>query len=143
MKVLAVDTPPCYVDALRARGTAVHACSLSDPLGPDARDATVLLYWSRERSGAGRLLRDVSWLQWMHVPWIGNDSLMFEPIASGKVALTNSPDVASIPVAEYVHAAVLAIAKGFVHFGAAQARREWMVDHPVREVFGARMLVVG
>lgn len=140
--ILAVGAPEAYLQRLAARGYAV--CSADDKCSPTTCREDVLLYWQSDREAARPLVEGMPSLKWVHVPWVGVESLLFPRICSGEVMLTNSPGVAAIPVAEYVMGALLVIAKSFrQHFDDQRARHWPSATAFSRELADRRLLVVG
>jgi phosphoglycerate dehydrogenase-like enzyme len=92
---------------------------------------------------AGRLLR------WVHSAAAGVGNVLYPEMIASDVLLTNSAGVHAVPIAEYVVAAVLHFFRGLDVAQAQQRESRWdkhffvAEDSPVREVSGARVLVVG
>jgi phosphoglycerate dehydrogenase-like enzyme len=88
-------------------------------------------------------------LRWVHSAAAGVGNALYPEMRSGDVLLTNSAGVHAIPIAEYVVAAVLYFFRGLDIAVDQQRRCEWnkqpfVADHsPLREIGGARVLVVG
>jgi phosphoglycerate dehydrogenase-like enzyme len=85
-------------------------------------------------------------LHWMHLPNAGVDHPVFGQLLAKGVRLTNSSGVTAEPIAHTAIGGMLALARGFPHWGAAQRRHEWA---PLRaqdtpsDLRGQTMVVVG
>lgn len=141
--ILAIGAPQEYVRRLSERGYAVTITEAKDSESPITHREDVLLYWQSDRNAARPYIEGMPFLKWVHVPWIGVESLMFPRVLSGEVALTNSPNVASIPVAEYVIGALLSIAKSLRTHHYNQQLRSWPKTPFSSEIAGKRLLIVG
>lgn len=141
--ILAVGAPPSYLARLREHGWPAIGIEADMPVPPEARDAQILLYWSKERARAAHYVAALPSLRWMHVPWIGIERLLFPRVLSGEVALTNSPGVAAVPVAEYAIGAMLAISKNLITHWSRQQESHWGPELATRELATASLLVVG
>jgi phosphoglycerate dehydrogenase-like enzyme len=88
-------------------------------------------------------------LRWVHSAAAGVGSALYPEMRDSDIVLTNSAGVHAIPIAEYVVAGVLHFFRGLDVAAAQQRERRWdkqfyvAPDSPVREVSGARMLVIG
>jgi phosphoglycerate dehydrogenase-like enzyme len=88
-------------------------------------------------------------LRWVHSAAAGVATALYPEMRDSDVLLTNSAGVHAIPIAEYVVAGVLHFFRGLDVAAAQQRASHWeksffiAVDSPVREVGGARVLVVG
>ena len=88
-------------------------------------------------------------LRWVHSAAAGVGNALFPEMVASDVLLTNSAGVHAVPIAEYVVAGVLHFFRGLDVAGAQQREGRWdkhffvAEDSPVREVGGARALVVG
>jgi len=88
-------------------------------------------------------------LRWVHSAAAGVGNALYAEMVNSDVLLTNSAGVHAIPIAEYVVAGVLHFFRGLDVVVAQQHRGVWdksffTAEHsPVREVNGARVLVVG
>jgi phosphoglycerate dehydrogenase-like enzyme len=88
-------------------------------------------------------------LRWVHSAAAGVGNALYPEMVASDVLLTNSAGMHAVPIAEYVVAAVLHFFRG-LDVGVAQQREaRWdksfftAMDSPVREVSGARVLVIG
>jgi phosphoglycerate dehydrogenase-like enzyme len=88
-------------------------------------------------------------LRWVHSAAAGVGTALYPEMVASEVLLTNSAGVHAIPIAEYVVAGVLHFFRGLDVAAEQQQGRRWdkaffvADDSPVREVGGARVLVVG
>lgn len=88
-------------------------------------------------------------LRWVHSAAAGVGSALYPEMVTSDVILTNSAGVHAIPIAEYVVAGVLHFFRGLDVALQQQRESRWdkaffvSDDSPVREVAGARILVVG
>jgi D-2-hydroxyacid dehydrogenase (NADP+) len=85
-------------------------------------------------------------LRWLHVCSSGVDLPQYGPCRERGVLLTSSRGVTAAPIAQTALAAILAHSRGFDHWLAAQARREWApltgAQRP-RNLAELRVVVVG
>jgi phosphoglycerate dehydrogenase-like enzyme len=85
-------------------------------------------------------------LQWMHLPNAGIDHPVFGRLLDQGVRLTTSSGATAEPIAHSAIAAVLALARGFPRWSAAQRRHEWaphrLHDTPC-DLRGQTMVIVG
>jgi phosphoglycerate dehydrogenase-like enzyme len=85
-------------------------------------------------------------LRWLHVCSSGVDLPQYAPALTRGVRVTSSTGVTAVPIAQSAVAAILAQSRGFDHWLAAQARREWApltgAQRP-RELRHLRVVVVG
>ena len=95
------------------------------------------------------LFREARRLRWVHSAAAGVGSALFEEMVDSDVLLTNSAGVHAVPIAEFVVAAVLHFFRGLDVAAAQQRAARWdklfwvAEETPVREMEGARILVVG
>ena len=88
-------------------------------------------------------------LRWVHSAAAGVGNALFPEMVASDVLLTNSAGVHAIPIAEYVVAGVLHFFRGLDVALVQQRESRWdkrffvADDSPVREVVGARVLIVG
>lgn len=132
----------------------VRALTSSDGDGPpepsvesmDAiRDADVYFGFGIPRP----LFLEARKLRWVHSAAAGVGSALYPEMVASDVVLTNSAGVHAIPIAEYVVAGVLHFFRGLDVAAEQQREARWdkkffvADDSPVREVAGARVLIVG
>jgi len=83
-------------------------------------------------------------LRWMHLPNAGVDHPVFGQFLDRGVRLTNSAGAAAEPIAQTAIGGVLALARGFPHWWAAQRRHQWAPHRSApRDLRGQTMVVVG
>jgi phosphoglycerate dehydrogenase-like enzyme len=138
--VLDADPPP-RLGRLTGRARIVH----TDEAGLAARlpEADVLLVWDftshavrKAWPGEGPRPR------WVHTASAGVDHLMCPELAASDTVVTNARGVFEQPIAEYVAALVLAMAKDLPRTLELQRRGEWRHRESQR-VAGTRAVVVG
>ncbi|MFD5798102.1 D-2-hydroxyacid dehydrogenase [Streptomyces diastatochromogenes] len=138
--VLDADPPP-RLGRLTGRARIVH----TDAAGLAGRlpEADVLLVWDftshavREAwPGAGPRPR------WVHTASAGVDHLMCPELAASETVVTNARGIFDQPIAEYVAALVLAVAKDLPRTLELQRERSWR-HRETRRVAGPRACVVG
>ncbi|MEU9244088.1 D-2-hydroxyacid dehydrogenase [Streptomyces sp. NPDC048385] len=138
--VLDADPPP-RLGRLTGRARIVH----TDAAGLAARlpSADVLLVWDF----ASHAVRE-AWPgegprpRWVHTASAGVDHLMCPELAASDTVVTNARGVFDTPIAEYVAALVLAIAKDLPRTLDLQRERTWL-HREARQVGGTRACVVG
>ena len=133
--------PPPRLGRLTGRARVVH----TDEAGLAGRlpGADVLLVWDftshAVRSawpGAGPRPG------WVHTASAGVDHLMCPELAASDTVVTNARGIFDAPIAEYVAALVLAMAKDLPRTWQLQREREWR-HRESRRVAGTRAVVVG
>ena len=88
-------------------------------------------------------------LRWVHSAAAGVATALYPEMRDSDVLLSNSAGVHAVPIAEYVVAGVLHFFRGLDVSVAQQRLATWdksffiALDSPVREVGGARVLVIG
>lgn len=88
-------------------------------------------------------------LAWVHSAAAGVASALYPEMRDSPVLLSNSAGVHAVPIAEYVVAGILHFFRGLDVAAEQQRRTAWdksfyvAEDSPVREVGGARILIVG
>ncbi|WP_369222955.1 D-2-hydroxyacid dehydrogenase [Streptomyces sp. R39] len=138
--VLDADPPP-RLGRLTGRARIVH----TDAAGLASRlpSADVLLVWDF----ASHAVRE-AWPgegprpRWVHTASAGVDHLMCPELAASDTVVTNARGVFDTPIAEYVAALVLAIAKDLPRTLDLQRERTWL-HREARRVGGTRACVVG
>ncbi len=104
--------------------------------------ANAMLFAGLKKPGLSALLRAAPQLKWLHTGSAGFDWVMVPEVEAQGIVVTRSLDVMSIPMAEFVLAAMLQHAKNLPKLAAAQARREWTLPLH-QELRGKEVLVVG
>ncbi|MEU6992540.1 D-2-hydroxyacid dehydrogenase [Streptomyces sp. NPDC046465] len=137
----APPTPPPRLGGLTGRARVLHADG--DTLAERLPLADVLLVWDfssdavrRAWPGAGPRPR------WVHTASAGVDHLMCPELAASDAVVTNARGVFDQPIAEYVAALVLAMAKDLPHTLELQRERSWQ-HRETRRIAGTRACVVG
>ncbi len=82
-------------------------------------------------------------LRYIQVTSAGLDRLPMEQIKERGVVVNNARGVYSVPMAEWVMAAVLSLYKNLPTFLKNQAQHKWIKDRGVRELSGSKALVLG
>jgi phosphoglycerate dehydrogenase-like enzyme len=88
-------------------------------------------------------------LRWVHSAAAGVGSALFPEMVASDVLLSNSAGVHAVPIAEFIVAAVLHFYRGLDVAIRQQREGRWdksffvAEDSPVREIGGARVLVIG
>lgn len=88
-------------------------------------------------------------LRWVHSAAAGVGAALFPEMVASPVLLSNSAGVHAVPIAEYVLAGVLHFFRGLDVAAAQQRDARWdkafyvAEDSPIREIGGARVLIVG
>lgn len=145
---LAAATPPEW------EVTVVHAPTSSDGDGPPGgSDESLRVIADAEvYFGFGftaDLFRAAHTLKWVHTAAAGVGSALMSGIADSDVLLTNSAGVHGPPIGEFVVAGILHFMRGLDVAIAQQRRGEWNKsffvadDSPIRELAGARILIIG
>ncbi|MFJ8794057.1 D-2-hydroxyacid dehydrogenase [Streptomyces sp. NPDC102462] len=138
--VLDADPPP-RLGRLTGRARVVHADERT--LAGLLPTADVLLVWDF----ASRAVRD-AWPgggprpRWVHTASAGVDHLMCPELADSDTVVTNARGIFDRPIAEYVAALVLAIAKDLPRTLDLQRQRTWR-HREARRLAGTRACVVG
>jgi phosphoglycerate dehydrogenase-like enzyme len=142
------EAPPGWVIDI------VDAPTSSDGDGPTgaSADALRLIGDAEVYFGFGLtddLFRAAPKLKWVHSAAAGVGSVLKTGITNSDVMLTNSAGIHGPPIGEFVVAGVLYFMRGLDVAVAQQHRSEWNKsffvadDSPMREVDGARVLIVG
>ncbi|MDQ1200981.1 D-2-hydroxyacid dehydrogenase [Rhodococcus sp. SORGH_AS_0303] len=114
----------------------------ADTFGDAVDGAQAVLLWDFFSSALRDQWSRCSALEWVHVAAAGVDKLLFDDLAASDVVVTNARGVFDVPIAEFVLASVLALAKdvrGTVELG-RQAR--WL-RRETENIAGRRALVIG
>ncbi|GGZ22940.1 D-2-hydroxyacid dehydrogenase [Streptomyces poonensis] len=133
--------PPPRLGRLTGRARIVHTDAAS--LAARLPDADVLLVWDLashavREAWPGRGPRPA----WVHTASAGVDHLLCPELAASDTLVTNARGIFDQPVAEYVAALVLAMAKDLPRTVRAQEARAWRHRETLR-VAGTRACVVG
>ncbi len=126
----------------RLAGRAVLRFTDAAGLAEALRGARALLVWDFFSGALRPAWPQADRLEWVHVAAAGVDTLLFQELVASPVLVTNARGVFDRPIAEYVLACVLAVAKDLPGSARRQAERRW--EHrETTSVAGARALVVG
>lgn len=125
-----------HVEWFESLAQALAVTSSADVLviGPDRGWSAVELLDSSPR------------LRWVHTRAAGVDRGQLQPLhrfRDAGITVTNGSGISSVPIAEYVVMAMLAIAKGLPGLIAAQQQKSWMKPARTRDVQGSRALLLG
>ena len=86
-------------------------------------------------------------LRWMHLPNAGVDHPVFKQLLEHGVRLTTSSGATAEPIAQTAISGLLALARGFPRWWAAQRRHQWLPHqrgvHTPRDLRGQTMVIVG
>jgi len=83
-------------------------------------------------------------LRWMHLPNAGVDHPVFHQLLAKGVRLTTSSGASAEPIAQTAIGGLLALARGFPAWSAAQQRHEWAPHrHLPRDLRGQSIVIVG
>lgn len=104
--------------------------------------ADVLLGWDFRSDALATAWPAATGLRWVHAASAGVDHLLTDELVASDVVLTNSRGVFDEPMAEYVLALVLALAKDLPTTLARQRERRWR-HRETERIGGARALVAG
>jgi phosphoglycerate dehydrogenase-like enzyme len=134
--------------------SVVRASTSSDGDGPRGASAEALAVVGEAEVYFGfgitaDLVREARALRWVHSAAAGVGSVLETGIERSSVLLTNSAGIHGSPIAEFIVAGILHFFRGLDVAIAQQRRAEWnkaffvAEDSPLREVSGARVLIVG
>jgi phosphoglycerate dehydrogenase-like enzyme len=131
---------PPHLEPLEARADVRYtdAAGLADAL----EGAQALFLWDFFSSAVRDVWPQAQHLEWIHVAAAGVDTLMFDELAQSDVVVTNAKGVFDRPIAEFVLASILAVAKDVHGSHDLQASRTWQ-HRETQTVAGATVLVVG
>jgi phosphoglycerate dehydrogenase-like enzyme len=104
--------------------------------------AHALLCWEAAATTVGKALSSAGELQWLQWPFIGVDGLLPYLKNHPKLTLTNASGVFDEPIAEYVLALVLSLAKDLPGTWVEQRKRNWAF-RATESIGGKRALIVG
>ncbi|MER5911644.1 D-2-hydroxyacid dehydrogenase [Streptomyces sp. NPDC001982] len=140
--VLVLDADPLpRLGRLTGRARVVHADE--GTLAGLLPSADVLLVWDRASHAVREAWPgDGSRPRWVHAASVGVDHLLCPELAASDTVVTNARGVFERPVAEYVVALVLAIAKDLPRTLGLQRERTWR-HRETRRLAGTRACVVG
>ncbi|MEU6090517.1 D-2-hydroxyacid dehydrogenase [Streptomyces sp. NPDC047085] len=138
--VLDADPPP-RLGRLTGRARILHTDA--DGLAGLLPEADVLLVWDFTSTAAREAWPgDGPRPRWVHTASAGVDHLMCPELAASDTVVTNARGIFDQPIAEYVAALVLAVAKDLPRTLELQRERAWR-HRETRRVAGTRACVVG
>jgi phosphoglycerate dehydrogenase-like enzyme len=123
-------------------GTNFRVATTQEALSAALPGAHALLCWEAAAKTVGEALSFADQLQWLQWPFIGVDGLIPHLKNHPKLTLTNASGVFDEPIAEYVLALVLCLAKDLPGTWAAQCKRNWAF-RATESIAGRRALIVG
>lgn len=129
---------PPATDRIEALGTVRYVTE--DNLADALRDADVLLAWDFRSRAAAEAIAGADRLRWVHAASAGVNHLLSDEVLANEVLITNSRGVFDEPMAEYVLAMVLAMAKDLSTTVRLQHERRW--HHRETETLGRRRALV-
>lgn len=114
----------------------------SDELAVAIRGADVLLLWDYFSTVVRDVWEHADSLKWIHVAAAGVDKLLFPALTDSNVVVTNSRGIFDRPIAEFVLASILAMAKDLP--GSLRRQQGAIWEHRETErIDGSRVLIVG
>ena len=138
--VLYKDDLPDGMAAIEAVAEVRYA--RAEELADAVQGAEILLLWDFFSSAVKDVWQHSGSLKWIHVAAAGVDKLLFDELAESGVIVTNSRGIFDRPIAEFVLASILALAKDIPGSLRRQQVGQW--EHRETErIDGARALVVG
>jgi phosphoglycerate dehydrogenase-like enzyme len=134
-----IGKPP-HLESVEARADVRYtdAAGLAESL----EGAQALFLWDYFSSAVRDVWQQAQHLEWIHVAAAGVDTLLFGELAQSDVVVTNAKGVFDRPIAEFVLASILAVAKDVHGSHDLQASRTWQ-HRETRTIAGATVLVVG
>lgn len=123
LTVLYKDDLPTGMSEIEA--IADVRCTTADGLGDALEGADALLLWDFFSSAVRDVWHRAGDLKWIHVAAAGVDKLLFDDLVDSSVVVTNSRGIFDRPIAEYVLATILAMAKDLHGSWRLQQRSEW------------------
>ncbi|MEO6827389.1 MAG: D-2-hydroxyacid dehydrogenase, partial [Microbacteriaceae bacterium] len=134
------DTMPSGMAAIEA--VAEVRYTRAEGLPAAMAGADVLFLWDFFSSAVQDVWAHTDSLKWIHVAAAGVDTLLFDELRNSAVVVTNSRGIFDRPIAEFVLAGILAMAKDIP--GSLRRQREGVWEHRETErVDGAQVMVVG
>lgn len=104
---------------------------------------TALLLWSPDVESAAAFLTQYPSIPWIHLANAGVPRELLDLLEGREVTLTNGSGAHAPALAEFVLAALLALAKRLPELGRAQAESRWTSVPGVRELRGQTVGIVG
>lgn len=132
------------------RGLADDIAQLVELVGvdPNASDADLTevaaaIRWDLSDQGFRSVLDQASSLKWLHSPGAGVEGWPLDELAARNIVLTNAAGVFAIPIAEWVLATMLSVAKQLHTIREAQHQHRWAADVTPGELYGKTLLILG
>jgi phosphoglycerate dehydrogenase-like enzyme len=117
-------------------------CTRTEGLAEAIRGAEILLLWDFFSSAVEEVWEHADSLKWIHVAAAGVDKLLFADLVESDVVVTNSRGVFDRPIAEFVLASILAMAKDIP--GSLRRQQDARWEHRETErIDDSSALVVG
>ncbi|MGB3374353.1 MAG: NAD(P)-dependent oxidoreductase, partial [Microbacterium sp.] len=114
----------------------------ADGLAAAMPGADALLLWDFFSTAVKDVWEHADALRWIHVAAAGVDKLLFPALVDSEVVVTNSRGIFDRPIAEFVLASILGMAKDLPGSLRRQQATTW--EHrETEQVEGARALIVG
>jgi phosphoglycerate dehydrogenase-like enzyme len=133
--------PPPRLGRLTGRARVIHADEAS--LAKQLPDADVLLVWDFTSHAVRRAWPgDGPRPRWVHTASAGVEHVLCPELVASDTVVTNARGIFDQPIAEYVAALVLAMAKDLPRTWDLQQEREWR-HRETQRVAGTRACVVG
>jgi phosphoglycerate dehydrogenase-like enzyme len=108
--------------------------------------AQVLLLGPNRGWAMDELIGDAERLRWVHTRAAGVDGSQLRPASLYRrraITVTNGSGISSVPIAEFVVMAMLAVVKGLPSILSSQARAEWVKPSALRELRDSAILLIG
>lgn len=123
LTVLYKDDLPTGIDEIEAVADVRY--TRADGLADAIEGADALLLWDFFSSAVRDVWHRAGDLKWIHVAAAGVDKLLFDDLVDSSVIVTNSRGIFDRPIAEYVLATILAMAKDLHGSWRLQAQAQW------------------
>lgn len=131
---------PPHLEAVEARAEVRYTDAAGLAAALDGAGA--LFLWDFFSSAVRDAWPQAKHLEWIHVAAAGVDTLMFDELAQSDVVVTNAKGVFDRPIAEFVLASILDVAKDVHRSHDLQIARLWQ-HRETQTVAGSTALVVG
>ncbi len=133
------DRPP-HLELVEERADVTYTDTAGLAAAIEGADA--LLLWDFFSSAVKDVWPHAGRLRWIHVAAAGVDKLLFDDLAESDVVVTNARGVFDRPIAEFILAAILAVAKDVHTSHDLQQERSWQ-HRETALVRGQHVLVIG
>ncbi len=142
MKILLPSDYRQYLTLLPEGVEAAWYTSLEEAV--EAVPGAIAMWYHVDPREVGRILAAEPGLRWLSSVGAGMDRWPLDVLRARGVVVTNGAGLASIPIAEYTVACMLAVCRGIESILAANRRGEWDSKSPGdRELNGSQALIVG